>query len=438
MIGSLHPESRKVTVVGAGISGLLVAYYLDQAGYEVYLKEASSRVGGLIRTQPTPWGMSEAAAHSLLVTERVEALCQALGVPLLPVRPESQKRFIYRSGRLRTFPLSVREVLGALWRVLWRGAPPQLDPERLTLQQWGEHFLGRAVVRMLLAPMLKGIYGVRPQDVVVGAAFPALVIRPGDSVIRMLVRRHRSLSGPPAARRPVMKVPKGGMESLVRALERHLQERLGPKRFLLQTPEAPWGAHGASAPETLILTTPAPQAAALLQACDPVTAQALRTIQYTPMLNATVFLDPRAFQKGPPQGVGVLIPEGQPDVSILGVLFNSSSFEGRVHSESDAISVTAFLGGKIAPEFVHCSDEEVRAILKKDFATLLGYSGDLLGLILHRWDSAIPCYNAELMDAWQVARSRYCAQPGRILFGNYTGAVSIRGMVEDAARLAGF
>ncbi|HEV2765761.1 MAG TPA: hypothetical protein VGV38_22440 [Pyrinomonadaceae bacterium] len=33
---------------------------------------------------------------------------------------------------------------------------------------------------------------------------------------------------------------------------------------------------------------------------------------------------------------------------------------------------------------------------------------------------------------WQLARETWCATPGRLLFGNYTGQVSLRGMIEKA------
>ncbi|MFL6210415.1 MAG: hypothetical protein ACJ74W_16280 [Pyrinomonadaceae bacterium] len=37
---------------------------------------------------------------------------------------------------------------------------------------------------------------------------------------------------------------------------------------------------------------------------------------------------------------------------------------------------------------------------------------------------------------WQTAQAAWCATPGRILFGNYTGQVSLRGMIERALTMA--
>jgi oxygen-dependent protoporphyrinogen oxidase len=76
MIGSLDTTRREVTVVGAGIAGLLAAYALDKKGYEVTLLEERERAGGLIETQRTDYGIAERAAHSLLLTLRVAAVCR--------------------------------------------------------------------------------------------------------------------------------------------------------------------------------------------------------------------------------------------------------------------------------------------------------------------------------------------------------------------------
>ena len=145
MIGALHPDTKAVTVVGAGISGLLSAYYLDRAGYEVRLIEASDSVGGLIGTISTPYGIAERAANSLLVSGPVCELCNELKVPLRGVQEGSSNRYIWRKNRCRRLPLSAFELAGVLRRVLFRkGLPP--DDSR-TLEEWGHHHLGYAGVK---------------------------------------------------------------------------------------------------------------------------------------------------------------------------------------------------------------------------------------------------------------------------------------------------
>ena len=117
MLGRIDPQKKKVTIIGAGISGLLLAWDLDRRGYEVTLIEAGARAGGLIHSEWTEHGLSENAAHSFLASPRVQALCRDLDVALVPVNPESRARYIWRGGRLRRFPLRVSRCVAAHQRV---------------------------------------------------------------------------------------------------------------------------------------------------------------------------------------------------------------------------------------------------------------------------------------------------------------------------------
>jgi hypothetical protein len=55
--------------------------------------------------------------------------------------------------------------------------------------------------------------------------------------------------------------------------------------------------------------------------------------------------------------------------------------------------------------------------------------------VVRRWERAIPLYGDELRAARDAATAGWCSQPGRLLFGNYTGEVSIRGMIERVSKL---
>lgn len=44
-------QEKKIAVLGAGISGLSVAYYLKGKGFTVNVYEKSGRAGGLIDTE---------------------------------------------------------------------------------------------------------------------------------------------------------------------------------------------------------------------------------------------------------------------------------------------------------------------------------------------------------------------------------------------------
>ena len=103
--------TKKVSVVGAGFSGLLTSYYLLKKGVGVEIFESQARPGGLIQTVETEYGKVETAANGLLNSEELEALCRDIGVELMSTRDEARKRFIVRDGVASRWPLKIFETI---------------------------------------------------------------------------------------------------------------------------------------------------------------------------------------------------------------------------------------------------------------------------------------------------------------------------------------
>ncbi len=299
-----------------------------------------------------------------------------------------------------------------------------------------------SAVDYLLTPFVSGVYGALPAELGVEAAFPSLSVAPGRTLLGTMLGR---AFGRPAGSRPHatnghtsggaqrrrkerkrMVAPRFGMGDRTERLERRLEERLGG-RFkkgvaVREVPDAP----------NVIISTPAYAAASLLETSEPELAGALRGVSYTPVVSVTAFVRTEALSH-PVNGVGVLAPakEGR---QCLGVLFISSSFGGRVSDETSYASFAVLLGGSSHPEWIDATDEEIEEAVRGELAALLGVCGEPVELVINRWTRAIPRYSVTLPAVWRKARETWCAEPGRVLFGNYTGQVSLRGMIESAAR----
>jgi oxygen-dependent protoporphyrinogen oxidase len=443
MIGTLDETRREATVVGAGVAGLLAAYALDKKGYEVTLLEERERAGGLIQTVQTEYGMAERAAHSLLATPTVVEFCRELGVELTEIRPDSRSRFIVRDGRLRKFPLGFGETVGALGRAAFARAEAGADS--VNLDSWGRTHLGDAAVEYLLTPFVRGIYGIQPAELGVEAAFPTLSVAPGKTLFGTMLgkalKRHSENGNRSGAsnghangvgakkewkERKRMVAPRFGMGDLTARLEKRLEERLGA-RFrrgvrVEEVPEAP----------NVLLATPAYAAARLLKSSAPALSRALLGVRYTAIVSVTAFV-PVASLTRPAKGVGALVPEREGRKS-LGILFTSSSFEGRVRDESLYASFAVLLGGSSQPHWADATDSEIEEAVREELEVLLGVRGEPARLVISRRPRAIPQYSVTLPSVWRLARETWCATPGHLLCGNYTGQISLRGMIERAAQ----
>ena len=423
MIGSLNKNDREVVIVGAGIAGMLAAFNLDRQGYRVTLLEENKRAGGLIKTSVTPFGIAESAAHSLLVSEAVLNLCRELGVELIEPRKESRAKYILRDGKLRKFPLGIGEAASALVRAATARSESNGTPQ--TLDKWAHRHLGNPALEYLLTPFVRGIYGVQPAEIGVDAAFPFLKVPAGKTLLGAMLGRRRN--GRTKKAKHFSATPKFGMSDLVGRLEKELEKRLGSRfRKGERINIIPTSAN-------VIIATPAHQAAQLLAETSPKLCAKLSDVKYTPIVSVTVFVKRASFAR-PIEGVGVLMPACEERGS-LGMLFNSSAYGGRVTDEAHHASFTVMMGGTSQRELLSASDEEIAHTIKKELSVVLGISGEPLEMVVHRWPRALPQYSAELPDVWREARETWCATPGRLLFGNYTGQISLRGMIESAAEL---
>jgi oxygen-dependent protoporphyrinogen oxidase len=351
----------------------------------------------------------------------VRDLCRELGVELVTSRKEAKAKYIVRDGRLRRFPLTFGEAVGTLTHA---AVARSAGNNSQNLEFWARRHLGNTALDYLLTPFVRGIYGVQPAELGVGTAFPALDVPAGKTLLgAMLTRRRKGVK----KEKKTQAAPRLGMGDLVGRLEQRLEKRLG-SRFrkgekVDHLPEAP----------NVIIATPAYAAARLIRSDSAVLADKLADVRYTPMVSVTVFVDRRSFTR-PLHGVGVLMPAREQTKS-LGILFNSSSFANRVADESRFASFTVMMGGTAQPHWLAASEDEIRQAIKLELSNLLGID-EPLAVAIHRWPAALPQYSVNLRDVWAYARESWCATPGRILFGNYTGQISLRGMIESSAALA--
>lgn len=421
MLGNLDQRYREVTIVGAGVAGMLAAYALDAQGYRVTLIEQHARAGGLIKTTVTDQGIAESAAHSLIATPTVRELCRDLNVDLIEPRREARAKFVVRDGKLSRFPQNMSEALSLLSHAAFTR---ERHKDNEDLYSWAREHLGDSAADYLLTPFVRGIYGVQPNELGVATAFPFLKLSEGETLLGKMLRKR--FTRHPKKPKKIRAAPRAGMGELVGRLEERLDQRLGlrfrKQEKINELPDAP----------NIVLATPAYAAAQLLRTRVPQLAERLLNVRYTPIVSVTTFVERHAFTQ-PVHGTGVLMPARE-DTKSLGILFNSSSFDFRVTDNSRFASFTVMMGGTSHPEWLDASDAEIQQAIKLELSLLLGIR-EPSQTVIHRWPAALPQYSVDLRNVWQKARDSWCIIPGRILFGNYTGQISLRGMIESAASL---
>lgn len=437
-------------VVGAGISGLSLAWHLQQRGARVRIVEARDQAGGTLRSVHIHGYLIEEGPNSTLDNDpEIGRLIRGCGLEgeRIEADPAAQRRYVVKGGRLVALPgspldfartglFSTRAKLRLLGEVFIRRGQGEESIADFVRRRLGPEFLDWAI-----DPFISGVYAGDPGRLSVQAATPkiyALEAQHG-SLIRGAAARlflKHQLSGP-APRGRLISFRKG-----MQALPERLAAALGD-RLSLSSPitgvdrlDGRWRVRpeGSAALETrrLVLAVPAYVAAALLGPTDPGLAQELEAIHYPPV--ASVALGLRRDQVDHPlDGFGCLIPRRE-GIETLGAIFSSTLFPGR--APEGTVLLTCFIGGARNPAIRGWSEPELVERVIADLRPLLRISGAPQLARVTRWDRAIPQYELGHLERLARIDARLEALPGLHLRANWRDGISVGDCISNSAELA--
>ena len=450
---SIPAESANpVVVIGAGISGLACAYYLQQAGIPVRVLEAGSRPGGVIATKEVDGFRFELGPQSFLSTEPLLSLIDALGLKdqLLYANPRAP-RYILMSGRLVPAPLAPPSLLTTplfsvrtKWRLMTemlRRTKPPVDDESIAAfvrRKFGDELLGR-----LVAPFVSGVYAGDPERLSLRAAFPK--IHEFETQYGSVLRGAMKSRPAKGATRPGLCSFRDGMETLPRAISARLGDSL-----LLETSATclhRTAANGKPSFEVsflrdkqpgmmvasaVVIATPANIASAIVLGIPDDLHSIFSRIEYAPVAVVSACYRREQIER-PPDGFGFLVPRSE-GLHVLGTVFNSSLFPGR--APEGMVVLTSFAGGATDPKFCELGDNEITETICAEVARVLGITGAPVAINLQRYARALPQYNLGHAQIVESLEKLGASMPELFLAGNYLAGPSIGACVEQASRTA--
>ena len=446
-----------VAVIGGGITGLAAAYELQLRGLEVRLLEASSRVGGVIRTERIDGWVIDAGPDALLVQKPAAVrLCRELGLGdrLISTRLP-RTAYVLRDGRLR--PLGAGSFLGfpvgfgALARsslFTWPGklrmacevVMPRAHGGDESIASFARRRFGREALDYLAEPLLAGIHAGDAERLSMQSLFPrfADAERRAGSVLRSL----RALRVRPSPQGAFASL-RGGLGELIDALSLALRPgtvRLSvagtalrrARMFTIESRDASLPARA------VILSVPAYAAAGLLRGVDVTLAGLCDAVPYAS--TATVAFGYRRDQvRHPLAGSGFVVPrvEGNP---LLAATWVTSKWSGR--APDGYALIRGFLGGGRDPRALDRTDEELIQVTRDALADTLGIGGDPEVTWLFRFPRQSPQYEVGHLQRVASIEGRLASMPGLFLAGSGFRAIGIPDCIADgretAARAAAF
>jgi oxygen-dependent protoporphyrinogen oxidase len=451
---AVHQTPPQTCIIGAGISGLALAWQLKRRGQACTVLEQSALAGGAMRSHREGDYLAEEGPNSILLNSlEIEDFLYSipgLEAAMLEAKPEAKKRFIVRGGKPHAVPMGPwSAVTTPLWSVAGKlrvlaepfiAAAPANREE--SVADFARRRLGDELYQYAINPLVGGIYAGDPEQLSLPHAFPKLhaldqnhggLIRGGIAKLKAA----RSAPGPKVRKRIISFA--NGMAELPGKLAAALGNALhtGVRIQSLRKTDGRWTVAWTSADGTrtensfdrLIVTVPAHRLAHLpFESELQDELRELSSIDYPPVSVLSLGFE-RQHVAHAIDGFGALVPECE-QRSILGVLFPSSLFAQR--APANEVLLTVFVGGERQPEYATADTEQLQATVLPELQQLLGVSGPPTFVHHKHWDKAIPQYKLGYGQALTRMQQIEGNHPGLKLTGNYRSGISVTYCLEAA------
>lgn len=432
----------KVAIVGAGISGLALAYYLQKLGIRYDLFERSTEVGGLIKSIRQGVYQLELGPHSLQMNQDLQELVQELKLESEVIRPaiERQQQYIRKHGKYHCVPTLPLNLLlnsffsGPAKRQISQEVQKPLEeiPEE-TVSHFFKRRFCQEVVDYLVQPMVAGIYAGNPNTLLLEKTFPEMkaLERTYGSVVKGLMEQKQAESHMFTLSSGLQTLPTAIASKLISLHLNHEVEMIHKskgKYFLSIRHDEE--ALGDEEYDLVVLALPAYAAAELLNFTAPGLAAALQNITY-----ASLTLVHTAYHKQSvgslPFGYGALHPEKE-NTFCNGIVWSSSILPWSC--PEDEVLFSSFVGGsQFSSAFL--PQQEVQAKVHQELKSNYAITAPSpLFHHSHTWEQALPQPDMFVLDVYRLVEM--VEEEGIYACANWISGPTVSDCLRQAKQVA--
>ena len=338
----------RIAIIGAGISGLTTAYYLQKNGIQVDIYE-KSHIGGKAHTIKQDNFLFEEGVNGFLdnVPETIE-LCNELNIPVLKANQNSKIRYIF-DDKLYKLPSGAKDFLFGdilpfkaklrMFKEFFVPANPQEDE---SVESFTDRRLGKFFTHRFMKPMTAGIYGSTPATLSINAAFPkiASLEKEYGGLFKGMLKKKKG--GNPSGELTSFEF---GISQMIETLSKNLNIKHIEINSLEDLEDY----------DKIIISTPAYEASKIVKSKYPTLSEYLNKIEYTPLAIVGFSGDIK------PVSFGILTTE----LKTLGILMDKYIFPNRN-------GIRAMVGGQRFKEIAEMRENDIIKFTMEEIEKIVG------------------------------------------------------------------
>ncbi|MEJ5997669.1 protoporphyrinogen oxidase [Corynebacterium sp. H130] len=454
----------KYAIIGAGLAGLTAAYELRQLDpqAEIDVFEADERIGGKLYTVPFESGRTDMGAEGFLAFRKdAVEFFEKLGLGDAIVAPSGLKSLFYCGGELHAIPMGGAMGIPAksdgLDGLISNETAQKIDAEKdqpaIDWQRGKDMSVGKLVrerygddvVDHIVSSLLGGVYSSAADDLGIRATIPQLamvfdkMVAEGEKVtLAGAVEKLDAARAKSTSTGPVFGAFKDGYAQLYEELAEQSGARIHLDSFISGIKRVAGGFQLEKAEGTfdrVLVTTPAPTAAAQLRAIAPEATAALRNVKLASSVVVGMKFD---SAEGLPDNSGILIAADEPGVHAKA--FTLASKKWPHLGERGGALVRASFGRFGDDALVRADEDDLVDYALDDLQKITGFDGRAAGLseiFVQRWFGGIPCYNDTHLETVAAVRAALADVEGVEVAGAWADGVGIPNVIAGARAAAG-
>jgi oxygen-dependent protoporphyrinogen oxidase len=444
---------KPVVVVGAGISGLALAFELRRLSVGVVVLESEGRAGGKIESDHRDGYLCERGPASYLDRSgSITALAKALGIEnrVVLAGAAAERRLVAAEGRLHDTPATAgafamssllswpAKVRAAMDLVLPRG--PSACGRDESVAAFARRRLGAQAGERLLQPLVSGLYAGDPEQVSLPSAFPLVAAMERNQRSFLLAMR-KEFAAAKSKTAPRLASFERGLDELTAALAAHLgpdlrlEARVCSVEKDADTYRVAVEEHGRTQTleaQAVVMALPAHVATSVLGRLDGQIAETLAHIPYVPVTLVHLGYPISALSRAI-DAYGFFVPPSGP-LRVLGGIFPSQFFQARAPDGFHLFSVRT--GGARHPEAFTIPDAELVAFAHGELRGLLGLTVGPSFVHIVRHEHALPQYTLGHMGRIALLEDGERRHPGLFFHGNAYHNAGVPELVSRSIKLA--